>query len=219
MLHPPWAALSARDVVSRSVFQPPARRTIGADVARLSSSVTCLEPVCLVEKMNLNYDEIMKTKGIGTILFAGIVSLATGCVERRVEYVPVYRSQTVYQTQPQNAQQTIYQSQPGAVQPPSTNWQAAAPAPPDDTAPPPAIPQQPAATVVAQAPPPPQVEVVPVAPGPDYYWVPGYWYWGGPGWIWISGRWTIRPWHGAVWVHGGLLRGRGAWRWHGGHWR
>jgi len=34
--------------------------------------------------------------------------------------------------------------------------------------------------VVPQAPPPPQVEVVPVAPGPNYYWVPGYWYWGGP---------------------------------------
>jgi len=29
---------------------------------------------------------------------------------------------------------------------------------------------------MAQAPPAPQVEVVPVGPGPDYVWMPGYWY-------------------------------------------
>ncbi len=45
-----------------------------------------------------------------------------------------------------------------------------------------------------QTPPPPQTEVVPVAPGPDYYWAPGYWGWDN-GWIWIGGCW--RPWGSA----------------------
>ena len=126
------------------------------------------------------------------ILFASVIALTTGCVERRVQDVPVYRAQTVYQPQQEPGQQTLYQPQPGAVQPPAVNWQTPEPVPTYTNAPP-----QPTVTVVAQAPPPPQVEVVPVAPGPDYYWVPGYWYWGGPRWIWIGGRWTIRPWHHA----------------------
>src|SRR5947208_13584195 len=57
----------------------------------------------------------------------------------------------------------------GTVPPPSANWQAPEPSLAYTNAPP----QQPTSTSVAQAPPPPQVEVVPVAPGPDYYWVPG----------------------------------------------
>ena len=164
--------------------------------------------------------EGMKTKRPRRVLLmAGLMCLAAGCVERRVEYVPVYRAQTGSQAQPQYGQQTLYQPQPGTVVTPPTNWQSPEPTSAYTNAPsaPPA--QQPPNAVVAQAPPPAQVEVVPVAPGPDYYWVPGYWYWGGPGWIWVGGRWTIRPWHGAIWVHGGWARGRGGWHWHGGHWR
>ena len=37
--------------------------------------------------------------------------------------------------------------------------------------------------------------------------------------LWIGGSWTIRPWHGAIWVHGGWYRHRGGWGWRGGHWR
>src|ERR1700694_5382016 len=73
--------------------------------------------------------------------------------------------------------------------------------------------------IVAQTPPPPQIEVIPVAPGPDYVWIPGYWGWNGGAWIWISGRWVVRPWHGAVWVDGHWARrGHGS-IWIGGHWR
>src|SRR6185503_3806804 len=40
--------------------------------------------------------------------------------------------------------------------------------------------QTPATTVVTQSePPPPQVEVVPISPGPDYVWAPGWWSWNG----------------------------------------
>jgi len=38
--------------------------------------------------------------------------------------------------------------------------------------------QQPPSASATQAPPPSPVDYVPVAPGPDYYWVPGYWFGG-----------------------------------------
>ena len=35
----------------------------------------------------------------------------------------------------------------------------------------------------------PLTEIVPMAPGPDYYWVPGYWSWENGSRIWIYGGW------------------------------
>ena len=35
----------------------------------------------------------------------------------------------------------------------------------------------------------PLIETVPVAPGPGFAWVPGYWSWNGSAWIWIYGVW------------------------------
>jgi hypothetical protein len=46
---------------------------------------------------------------------------------------------------------------------------------------------QPAIIIERGVMPAPQVEVVPVAPGPDYNWVPGHWAWRG-GWVWIPGH-------------------------------
>ncbi|HEX7501282.1 MAG TPA: hypothetical protein VF524_13415, partial [Polyangia bacterium] len=37
---------------------------------------------------------------------------------------------------------------------------------------------------VPGAPPPPQQEYIPMAPGPNHYWVRGYWNWGGYQWQW-----------------------------------
>jgi hypothetical protein len=53
-------------------------------------------------------------------------------------------------------------------------------------------PSAPAATTMNPdpgAPPAPLVEAVPLAPGPDYEWVPGYWIWGNRGWVWVYGTW------------------------------
>lgn len=51
------------------------------------------------------------------------------------------------------------------------------------------------------APPRPRVvRVRPVAPGPDYYWVDGYWYPVGHKYHWHAGYWTRPPYGGAVWV-------------------
>jgi hypothetical protein len=75
-----------------------------------------------------------------------------------------------------------------------------------------------ATTVVTQSePPPPQVEFVPVSPGPDYLWTPGWWSWNGGVWIWIGGRWhyPVRPGH--VWFNGNFNHGRGAEPFRGGH--
>ena len=80
------------------------------------------------------------------------LALATGCVERRVVYVPT--------------------PAPAPAQPAPAPAQPAPPAPPAQAEVPPPPPN---AVVSAQAPPAPQVEVVPVAPGTEYVWAPGYW--------------------------------------------
>jgi hypothetical protein len=67
-------------------------------------------------------------------------------------------------------------------------------------------------TSIVVTPPPapaPQVEVIPVSPGPDYLWTPGWWSWNGSGWIWFGGYWgyPVRPGH--VWHDGRFYHGRG----------
>ena len=77
----------------------------------------------------------------------------------------------------------------------------------------------PGPVVVAPAPPPaPPVEVVTVAPGPDYYWMPGYWSWQGR-WLWVGGAWALRPRPGAVWIGGHWARHSRGYIWVGGRWR
>jgi hypothetical protein len=70
---------------------------------------------------------------------------------------------------------------------------------------------------VQSTPPPPEVEGVPISPGPDYLWTPGYWSWNGGAWIWLGGRWhyPVRPGH--VWFNGNFYHGRGAEPFRGGH--
>ena len=50
-------------------------------------------------------------------------------------------------------------------------------------------------------PPPPRVlRVRPVAPGPDFFWVDGYWYPVGGRYRWHEGYWTRPPYAGARWI-------------------
>src|ERR1017187_9328547 len=85
----------------------------------------------------------------------------------------------------------------------------------------PAQPGAPAGPVVGeQAPSPPQAEVVPVTPGPDYVWMPGYWSIGvGGAYVWIGGRYAIPPRPHAVWIGGHWYRHGRHYAWVGGHWR
>ncbi len=75
-----------------------------------------------------------------------------------------------------------------------------------------------AAVVVAGPPPAAEVEVVPVAPGPEYVWVGGCWTWNGA-WVWAPGHYVVRPHPRAVWVRGYWGHTPRGYAWHEGHWR
>ncbi len=109
------------------------------------------------------------------------------------------------------------------------NPAATTPPPPAVPSGPPAAPQSapaaatapgaaPSQVVVNEAPPPPIVEQIYTSPGPDYVWIPGYWNWNGA-WVWVSGRYALPPYRGAVWVGGAWSARGGRWAWSGGHWR
>ncbi len=53
---------------------------------------------------------------------------------------------------------------------------------------------------IGPPPPPRVVQVLPVAPGPDFVWVEGYWYPVGHHYKWHPGYWTRVPYPGAHWV-------------------
>jgi hypothetical protein len=145
----------------------------------------------------------MKIYGILTLSASCIATLSTGCVERRVVYFPAYQTQPGY----------VYQAPPA-----STPTTAQTSPSPGQTAPPPDASS--GQVVVAQAPPAPQAEVVPMAPGPEYVWMPGFWSIGvGGGWVWVRGHYGIRPRPHAVWVTGHWARHRHGYVWIGGSWR
>jgi len=73
---------------------------------------------------------------------------------------------------------------------------------------------------VSVAPPPLVVETVPVAPGPNQVWVPGFHRWDGHAYVWVKGHYVVAPRPHAVWVagHWGHHHTHG-WYWVDGHWR
>jgi hypothetical protein len=72
---------------------------------------------------------------------------------------------------------------------------------------------------VPAPPPPPVVEVVGVAPGPRHVWIAGYHRWDGRAYVWVPGRWVVRPRARTVWVAGHWAQHRRGWYWVRGHWR
>jgi hypothetical protein len=52
----------------------------------------------------------------------------------------------------------------------------------------------------ASPPPPPVVTYTPPCPGPEYRWVPGYYYPVGGRFAWHAGLWSRPPYGGAYWV-------------------
>ena len=168
--------------------------------------------------LNMKHLNLMNTNiWTASLTLAGVGALATGCAERRVEYVPVYHVQPAYAGQP---------AYPPPAQPPPNSGVGAAPAAPtaDWQQPPPApapVPTQPPPQTVAvapSAPPSAPVEVIPYAPGPYYVWTPGYYSWNG-GWVWVGGRYVVRPRPTAVWVGGHWGRHGRGYVWIGGGWR
>src|SRR5438094_5997771 len=137
----------------------------------------------------------MKSKQLTLgLVMAGSVALVSGCVERRVVYMSANPDPPTYAYSAPSAQalqlaQTTPELPPGGTV-------ASAP----------------------MAPPAVQVEAIPVAPGPAYVWVPGCWNWNGRVWVWVGGRWAVRPWHGSVWVRGHWARHHHGYVWVGGRW-
>ena len=77
-----------------------------------------------------------------------------------------------------------------------------------------------AQTVVRIGPPPPPPRVVvPVAPGPRYIWVPGYYRYHHHGYVWVPGRYAVPPRPYAVWVPGRWVPRSGGYVWVAGYWR
>ena len=53
---------------------------------------------------------------------------------------------------------------------------------------------------IGPPPPPRVVRVTPVRPGPDFFWIDGYWYPVGNHYKWHDGYWTRPPYAGAHWM-------------------
>ena len=75
------------------------------------------------------------------------------------------------------------------------------------------------AAVVRYGPPPPRREIVRVARGPRYVWVPGYYRWRRHSYVWVPGYYVIPPRPRAIWVPGYWASRRGGYFWVGGYWR
>ena len=70
---------------------------------------------------------------------------------------------------------------------------------------------------VAEQPPAEQVEVVPIAPSRNHFWVRGHWTWAGR-WVWVPGHYETHR-VGYAWVPGHWARRAYRWVWVAGHWR
>jgi hypothetical protein len=58
------------------------------------------------------------------------------------------------------------------------------------------------------------------APGPGYFFVPGFWDWGADrAWVWVPGGWQRPPHARAVWVAPRYHQRRAHWRYERGHWK
>ncbi|MCX6924311.1 MAG: YXWGXW repeat-containing protein [Verrucomicrobia bacterium] len=183
----------------------------------------------------MKYLNLVDTKAwIGSLALVGLAALITGCAEPQTSYVPVYHVQPTYVVQQPYPPTVVYAVQPAPPQPvagsvpianpaaPTTDWQPppAPPAPAQVQAPPPPPPAAPPQKVVLvpTAPPPLLVEARPLAPGPYYVWISGYWAWNG-NWVWGSGHWAARPRPTAIWVSGHWAPHGHGYVWVAGGWR
>lgn len=77
---------------------------------------------------------------------------------------------------------------------------------------------EPGYVVVPEAPPRVIVEQRPVAPGPKYVWVDGYWHWNGHKYSWRKGHWSHRPSGKPYWVPPYYERHDRGYGYHPGYW-
>ena len=81
-------------------------------------------------------------------------------------------------------------------------------------------PPPPLGVVYVRRPPPrAEVEVIGVAPGPEFVWIAGHHTWVGGTYVWSPGHWERRPRARARWVPGHWRHAGGGWYWVDGHWK
>ena len=73
--------------------------------------------------------------------------------------------------------------------------------------------------IIQTAPPAPRYEPIPVAPPGRYAWIPGYWTWGGRGFVWVPGRYSPMAARYNGWIPGHWQSRGHEWFWVPGHWR
>ncbi len=78
---------------------------------------------------------------------------------------------------------------------------------------------EPGTVYASFAPPAAEVDVVGVAPGPDYVWIGGHHVWRDGGYRWEHGRYEKRPRAGARWVPGQWRHHARGWYWRDGRWK
>ena len=71
---------------------------------------------------------------------------------------------------------------------------------------------------VSFAPPPLPVYTLPLVPGPNYIWVPGYWAYARDDYYWVPGTWVLAPRPGLLWTPGYWGWSDGLYVWHAGYW-
>ncbi len=73
--------------------------------------------------------------------------------------------------------------------------------------------------VATERPPADIAESRPASPGPEYFWIPGHWHWGGS-WAWVRGHYDRHPHYhpGAYWEAGRWEHSGGTWVWREGSW-
>jgi WXXGXW repeat (2 copies) len=72
---------------------------------------------------------------------------------------------------------------------------------------------------VSNPPPAAPVEVIGVAPSHRHAWVNGYHRWDGHAYVWVPGRWAVRPRARAKWAPGRWERHSRGYYWVDGRWR
>lgn len=72
---------------------------------------------------------------------------------------------------------------------------------------------------VGEVPPEPLQEYIPDPPTEEHVWVPGYWYWTGTAFAWVTGRYALAPGPGHVYVRSGWVLSGGSYRFVRGYWR
>ena len=68
------------------------------------------------------------------------------------------------------------------------------------------------------APPPLPPEDQPPVPEPDDQWVPGYWNWQDPGYVWVPGNWAVAPRVGYLWTPAWWVLAGSYYVFHAGYW-